>query len=76
MVTYTVVVVLVAIILIKNVMEILNNKGDLVVALVVIILIKNIREILKFKDSLFQWHSPLFRTHLYMLQLIFVFPLF
>ena len=40
MVTYTVVVVLVAIILIKNVMEILNNKGDLVVALVVIILIK------------------------------------
>lgn len=50
----SVVVALVAIILIKIVTEILDNKGDLIVASVAIILIKNFMEILKVKDSLFQ----------------------
>ena len=50
----SVVVALVAIILIKIVTEILDNKGDLIVASVAIILIKNFVEILKVKDSLFQ----------------------
>ena len=45
----SVVVALVAIILIKIVIEIWDNKGDLFVALVAIILIKNDKEMLKVK---------------------------
>ena len=71
----SVVVASVAIILIKIVIEIWDNKGDLFVALVAIILIKNDKEMLKVKDSLFQWNSLLYRTsmYLYMLQFIFYF---
>ena len=71
----SVVVALVAIILIKIVIEIWDNKGDLFVALVAIILIKNDKEMLKVKDSLFQWNSLLYRTSMYwyMLQFIFYF---
>ena len=71
----SIVVALVAIILIKIVIEILDNKGDLFVALVAIILIKNDMEMLKVKDSLFQWNSLLYRAYmyLYMLQFIFYF---
>ena len=81
----SVVVASVAIILIKIVIEIWDNKGDLFVALVAIILIKNDKEMLKVKDSLFQWNSLLYRTSMYLynyvavyflFQLIFVFPLF
>ena len=82
--TYTVVVALVAIMLIKNVLEISNNKGDLVVALVAIIFIKKM-EILKVKDSLFQTmeftivqdlHVLIYVAVYFLFQLIFVFPLF
>ena len=71
----SVVVALVAIILIKIVIEILDNKGDLFVALVAIILIKNDMEMLKVKDSL-GLTCTCICCSLFFISVNFFFPLF